>query len=211
MNKKMVYAALQNRYKPNEPILLEELNFNNLKYNYLRQLLKRLVDDGKLSRFDAGIYYIPQKTSLLGKVFLDANKVIVKKYIRDDNDVYGYYTGLTFANQIGLTTQVPSIKEIATNREASRGRNVKVKNNMIRLRCSRTTVKKGNYKILQLLDAINECEKWSEYDTAKTYDIIKKYIITSDLQKPAVLDYLRFYPSKVSKKIVESGLLNVLV
>lgn len=207
----MLYETLQFRYSPNEPILINELKFDNLKYNYLRQLLKRLVDDGKLNRFDEGVYYIPQKTSLLGKAFLDINKVISKKYIRDNNEVYGYYTGLTFANQIGLTTQVPSIKEIATNKEASRGRNVKAKDSLIRLRSPRAKVEKENYRILQLLDAINECEKWSEYDLQTTYDIIKKYINSSDIKTSMLLEYLRFYPSKVSKKIFESGLLNVLV
>ncbi|MDX9873157.1 MAG: hypothetical protein RBT41_12190, partial [Clostridia bacterium] len=88
MTKDMLYEALLEKFNPNEPILINDLSFTKLNYNYLRQLLKRLVDDGKLMRYIEGVYYIPKKSSLLGKALLDVNKVIMKKYIRDDKDIY---------------------------------------------------------------------------------------------------------------------------
>lgn len=203
----MLYEALLEKFNPNEPILINDLSFTKLNYNYLRQLLKRLVDDGKLMRYIEGVYYIPKKSSLLGKALLDVNKVIMKKYIRNDKDIYGYYTGLTFANQIGLTTQVPFVKDIATNKESSRSRKVEIKKFPINLKSPRVLINKENYKILQVLDVINEWEKWSEYNTQETFKILNRYIASSNIDSQKLREYLRFYPAKVSKKAIESGLI----
>jgi hypothetical protein len=158
-------------------------------------------------RYIEGVYYIPKKSSLLGKALLDVNKVIMKKYIRNDKDIYGYYTGLTFANQIGLTTQVPFVKDIATNKESSRSRKVEIKKFPINLKSPRVLINKENYKILQVLDVINEWEKWSEYNTQETFKILNRYIASSNIDSQKLREYLRFYPAKVSKKAIESGLI----
>ena len=41
-------------------------------------------------------------------------KIIIRKYIQSTTEIYGYFAGATFANQIGLTTQMPAMLEIIT-------------------------------------------------------------------------------------------------
>ena len=77
---------------------------------------------GFLEKYDNGIYYIPRFGGLLGKSYLDRTEVIMRKYVENKSDKYGYVTGLSFANQLGLTTQMPAMIEIVTNRESTNGR-----------------------------------------------------------------------------------------
>ena len=55
-----VYSYIENNYKPNEPIFLAELNIPDMKAVSVRQKIKKLTEDGRLKRFDTGIYYIPK-------------------------------------------------------------------------------------------------------------------------------------------------------
>ena len=49
---------IEKNYKPNEPIFLAELNIPDMKAVSVRQKIKKLTEDGRLKRFDTGIYYI---------------------------------------------------------------------------------------------------------------------------------------------------------
>ena len=57
-----VYSYLQENYSQNEPIFLSELIIPGIKPVSLRQQLKKLTEDGRLKRFDTGIYYLPKKS-----------------------------------------------------------------------------------------------------------------------------------------------------
>lgn len=50
--------------------------------------------------------------------------LIMRKYIQSKSEIYGYVTGESFANQLGLTTQMPAVIEVVTNREATNGRTI---------------------------------------------------------------------------------------
>jgi len=201
--------ALQNRYGFNEPIFLSDIESEKTSKNTLRQTLKRLVDDGAMQRFGAGVYYIPQKSKLLGRAYFDGNKVVSAKFISRENNIFGYFSGMTFANQLGITSQIPVQKEIVTNKESTAGRNIKIANFTVRLRKSRVTVTNKNWQILQLLDLINEYEKWSEISDAEVTERIGKYIKEKNLTKDALIEYIQFYPDKVAKKLIESRLIYV--
>ena len=51
-----VYKNIENNYKTNEPIFLSELDIPGMKAVSVRQQMKKLTEDGRLKRFDAGIY-----------------------------------------------------------------------------------------------------------------------------------------------------------
>ena len=89
-----------------------EIQLDGLNDNALRQYFKRMLKSGDLARFDTGIYYLPKASRLLKKSYLDPMKVIIRKYIQSTTEIYGYFAGATFANQIGLTTQMPAMLEI---------------------------------------------------------------------------------------------------
>lgn len=73
-----VYDYIVNKYSTNEPIFLTELDIPGMKPVSVRQQIKKLTDDGRLKRFDTGIYYIPQKTIFRSGSTLSVDDVIRK-------------------------------------------------------------------------------------------------------------------------------------
>ena len=96
----MLKDYLMENYGYNEPIFLNELSMEGLSENAVRQSVKRLTANGFLERYDNGIYYIPKRGGLLGRSYLDPSIVIMRKYIQNKLNTYGYVTGLAFANQL---------------------------------------------------------------------------------------------------------------
>lgn len=47
-----VYEYIENKYKPNEPIFLAELDIPDMKPVSVRQQMKKLTEEGRLKRFD---------------------------------------------------------------------------------------------------------------------------------------------------------------
>ncbi len=95
----MLKSYLLENYGYNEQIFLNDLKIEELSENAVRQSVKRLVANGFLERYDNGIYYIPKQDGLLGKSYLNPVLVIMRKYVRNESETYGYVTGMTFANQ----------------------------------------------------------------------------------------------------------------
>ena len=62
------------------------------------------------------------------------------KYIYRNGRVEGYYSGYTFANQLGITTRVPYVVEIVSNNASSRFREIDMKGRKIVLRKSRIII-----------------------------------------------------------------------
>lgn len=53
--------------------------------------------------------------------------------MQNKSETYGYVTGISFANQLGLTTQMPAVIEVVTNRESTNGRMIMVGNLKVRI------------------------------------------------------------------------------
>lgn len=69
-NKEVTY-----KYKPNEPIFLAELDIHGMKPVSVRQQMKKLMEEGRLKRFDAEIYYIPKKSMFRSSSTLAVDEV----------------------------------------------------------------------------------------------------------------------------------------
>ncbi len=67
----MLRTYLMENYGYNEPIFINDLSIDGMTDNAVRQAIKRLVAAGFLERYDNGIYYIPEKSGVLGKSYLD--------------------------------------------------------------------------------------------------------------------------------------------
>jgi len=194
---------LLNKYGTNKPILTEELSIPEISYDNLRKQLSRYNSQGIIEKYSQGVYYIPKET-ILGKSTLSINDVIYRKYISDDNEIYGYFSGLSFYNKLGITTQVPFVYEIVTNKEKSRVRKITLKNKKIILRKPYATINRNNYLEAQFLEFINNA---NINDINDNIDILKKYIKDNNLNKNIILDLITNYPSKTSKRLIESRLL----
>jgi len=201
----MQYLVLNYGY--NEPIFSEYLYMKlNMKPVTLRQILKRLTDRKQLERYEDGIYYIPKPGSLLKVNSLNINKVINKKYLYN-NKIIGYRSGLSFANELALTSQTATTLEIVTNKETNWRRPKKIKNFNLILSKPRVEVNDSNYKLLQVLDLLTNVEKFSEKPLDNTYEKIVSYAKTIKLNSSELESILNQYPSKTKLKAYESGLM----
>lgn len=196
-----LYDYLIDTYGYNEPIVSAELSFNGYSRPWLQKEIGKLCADGKLIRFEKGVYYIPTET-LLGQSKLDTKKVINKKYIFDGKDVIGYYSGITFMNMLGLSTQVPNVLEIYTNKEPSRAREVPVGSQKVMLRRSRTTVNRDNAATMSLLELMNFTD--AQYYDDEKKEIVRDFIRERGITRSAITKYAPVFPDNAMRTLVES-------
>ncbi|WP_455720851.1 hypothetical protein [Agathobacter sp.] len=203
-----VYNFIENNYKPNEPIFLSEMSITGMKAVSVRQQMKKLTESGKLKRFDTGIYYIPKRSIFRSGSTLSIDEVIKKKYLEDGENCCGYVGGLLFANQLGLTTQIPGVYEIYTNKATTEYRETQLANLRVILRKPYCEIDESNATTLQFLDLLKEIVDISEVDgeelTNRLIDYMKKSCIGFDSMRK----FLPYYPERIYKNMYEVGLLN---
>ncbi|MBP3610532.1 MAG: hypothetical protein J6J42_09380 [Lachnospiraceae bacterium] len=203
----MLQSYLMEKFGYNEPIFLNELSIEGLSENAVRQAVKRLVANGFLERYDNGIYYIPKQGGLLGKSYLDPFLVIMRKYVKNKSETYGYITGISFANQLGLTTQMPAVIEIVTNKEATNGRTITVGNQKVRIKKPAVTVSDNNAELLQLLDGIGQTEKYTELPLDEAIETILSYMKQKRFTKEQLSEVSSGLTGATAKKLIEWGMI----
>lgn len=199
----MLKDYLMENYGYNEPIFINDLFIEGISENAVRQSVKRLAASGFLERYDSGIYYIPKRGGILGKSYLDPNIVIMRKYVQNKSDKYGYVTGLSFANELGLTTQMPAIIEFVTNREATNGRMVMVGNQKVRVKKSSVPISESNAELLQLLDAIGQAEKYTELTIKETIEKLIVYMRKKRFTQKQLSEVSYILTGTTAKKLIE--------
>lgn len=199
----MLKDYLMENYGYNEPIFINDLFIEGISENAVRQSVKRLAASGFLERYDSGIYYIPKRGGILGKSYLDPNIVIMRKYVQNKSDKYGYVTGLSFANELGLTTQMPAIIEVVTNREATNGRMVMVGNQKVRVKKSSVPISESNAELLQLLDAIGQAEKYTELTIKETIEKLIVYMRKKRFTQKQLSEVSYILTGTTAKRLIE--------
>ncbi len=205
----MVIDYIIENYTNGEPIFIDELPGNSK--DYLRQELKKLVDEGKLERLYNGVYYLPYLTILGTKGRISVDKYIDKKYLNANGGVSGYVTGLQLANKYGFTTQNPSCYEICSNEATTKQRKQDFDGNTIIVYKPVDTVTERNKTALQFLDLMTNIDRYSEIKGAELLKKLKKYIKSTGVDFSVVKEYLPLYPDKVYRNIYEGGLMGELV
>ncbi len=203
----MLKSYLIENYGYNEPIFLNDLSIDGMSENAVRQSVKRLVASGFLERYDNGIYYIPKRDGLLGKSYLDPSVVVMRKYVKSKVEIYGYVTGLSFANQLGLTTQMPAIIEVVTNREATNGRVVAVGNQRVRIKKPTILVSDSNAGLLQFLDGVSQAEKYTELSIEETRDVLGAYVRRMCFTKEQLAEVSPVITGATAKRLIEWGII----
>ena len=144
----MLYNYIKTHYKQAEPIFLSDLLRTNITEPDLNQQLKELFEKGLLQQYDEEVYFIPKKTTLNSIFGPNADMVARYRFISKGNNVDGFYAGNTFANQIGISTQVPYVIEIVSNNVSSDGE-VLIGNRRFYVRKPIVPITKENVYILQ--------------------------------------------------------------
>lgn len=160
--------------------------------------LARLEREGVVSRITRGVYckriktpfgdYVPSKDAIYGRwLVLDGDRVI------------GYETGLSLMNQIGLVSQMPRKRWIATNNytlPVPKGVEIEVQK-------PRAAVTNENYKYLQILDMIDSMGE-APVDAAAPEEILREKTENAGLLPDRLILYARkFYPTKTLERTVD--------
>ncbi len=203
----MLKEYLEKAYGYNEPIFISEIQLEGISDNALRQYFKRMVQSGDIIRFDTGVYYLPKASCILKKSYLDPMKVIIRKYIKNAGETYGYFSGATFANQIGLTTQMPTVLEIVTSRESTKGRIVTVGSQKVRLKRPSIEITSENAGLLQLLDIVSQAKLYSEYSEQKTGEILKRYVRNQRYTRESLMNSLPAITGTTAKNLIKWGII----
>ncbi len=113
--------------------------------------MARLEKSGRIARIEKGIYCHRVKTAF-GYYVPDKENLFYRQLLYDGDEVVGYETGLSFLNRLGLVSQMPKRRCVATNRYGRRvpgGIQIEVRKPAVR-------IDRSNYRYLQMLDAIRE-------------------------------------------------------
>ena len=190
------------------PIFLKDIRIGRKSKTAIRKDLSRAVETGDISRKSQGIYYFSGKEGFPSTVSFD--DIVYKKYISDDYgftglnlDVYGYYSGQTFLNQIGISQQVPAIVEITTNNTSCKREFVIGKRKAI-LRKGKTEINRFNYKALQFFEMFSYL---SDDEVEENKELIEKYI-ANNLSRQDFERYIQLFGTRTIKIIVEKGFIH---
>ena len=203
----MLFEYLRETYGENEPIFVSDIEYNGMSDNYIRQQVKKLTDAGLLKRYDTGIYFIPQKSIFKSGTQLSMNRVIERKYLQDKNERCGYVSGVAFANQLGITTQVSMICEVVTNKATNDRRESTLANSRVIVRRPRTPVSEQNYRILQFLDLMKDIDYFAEVTGEELQKCLCAYLEANSIRFADLEKYLGYYPDKIYRNLFETRLL----
>ena len=199
-----LYEYLLDNYKENEPIFLADLQVDGMTRTNVRQQIKKLTDIGKVKRFDNGIYFLPKKTIFKSGSQLAPEKVLECKYLRDKDERCGYVSGLMFFNQMGLTTQVPMMYEVVSNKATNDYRETSLAKSRVIVRKPKVPVTEKNYKALQFLDMLKDVDVYSEVTGKPLQDRLYRYMDDANLSISEMEPYFAYYPDKLYKNLVET-------
>lgn len=205
----MLYEYLKNNYKEAEPIFFADIDDNGITRSALNQQLKKLCDEGKIRKYENGVYYLPKKSRLKSATGINADVVAKYKYVSRQGNVSGFYSGNTFANQIGISTQVPNKVEIVSNNMTAKIREVPIGKRIFIVRKPVVPVSTENVYVLQLLDLLKNLDAYldSDYDLAR--EKISQFIQAHNITQYDVDKYIRKFPVVIFKYYYELRLDNV--
>lgn len=205
----MFTERLKGLFGTNEPIFTEEIMTIFTRYSRPRifQLINKAEENGEIVRFDTGVYYLPTITEF-GVSKITAEQVVEKKYVRSGGNIFGIYGRLILELNFLLSTQVPNTIEVITNNEARRVREVIIGNRPFILRKSRCQINNGNYGAYTLMELFSNMDLREYKENAEVQKEIMKYVNKQRITSKGLLELAPSFPSRTTKKIVESGILN---
>ncbi len=204
----MLYDVICSSFVPNTPFTAESFRGSEYSPNYLRQQICALVKVGKLQRYCPGVYYRPAEGALGPLLAPTVDSVLALLYTRDaDGAPCGFFGGYLLGNRLRLTTQVPLVYEVYTNK-ASRATRCRVLNKTkVILRKPPVPVTAGSLEAVRLLTLIKDIDRIAETDTDASGGILRAYMQGKGLAAASLVQYLDAFPAKTAKNLVRLGIL----
>ncbi len=194
-------------YEEGEPIFLSEIKC--CSPNYLSQEFRKYTEKGILTKLYNGVYYKTYRTILGTEGRVSIEKYFNKVYLNDGKN--GYYTGLSLANQFGLTSQNPSVIEIRSNKATTKQRKKCIDGHQFIIYQPVAKITKENLSAMQFLDLMTEIDKYSKECGSELTEKLKAFIEKTHVDFKQVRKCISNYPICVYKNIYVVGLMHELV
>ena len=119
-------------------------------------------------------------------------KVAENKFIKNGENVFGYYSGSYLQYELGISKL--AVIEIYTNEESRDLHKIKLDNYQMVLRKPRTKIDKHNASVLCFLELMNgiDPETLDEYK----HKLISDYITENHITQRQITKYIPFFPIK---------------
>ena len=199
----MLCNYIKEHYIEAEPIFLSDLLKTNTNESDLNQQLKELCEKGLLQQYDDEVYFIPKKTTLNSTIGPNADMVARYRFISKGDNVDGFYAGNTFANQIGISTQVPQVIEIVSNNVSDDGE-VLIGNKRFDIRKPIVPITKANAHVLQMLELLVKIDAYLDCSYEEARDKFAEYISVCRITKSDVDLYITKYPLSMFEGVSQS-------
>lgn len=206
----MFIENLERRFGANNPIFVEDILAaeSNKSRPTVYRMIQRAVEEGTLMRYDRGIYYIPKQMEF-GLAVPSVDRVVEKKYIGDNGEVYGIYGKLVMEVNFALSTQVPNTIEVITNKEKRDVREIEIRNRKVILRKSRLPITSENaaaYTLLELFNGMN----MKEYNDRVRRRVLE-YAQEKNVTRQSLMGMAAAFPARAVKNMAMSGVLYEVV
>ena len=149
---RMLIERLKEKFNYDEPIFINEIY--NIMNDYSKSKVFELINEALklnvLKRYDQGIYYLVSQT-IVGDSILSLDDVIEKKYIYNNNERFGIFGLKVMEVNFSLSTQIPALIEVITNKESRKSRLINIRGRDILLKKSRIHITNDNYKAYTIL------------------------------------------------------------
>ncbi len=202
----MLSQVLKKNFNYGTPIFTEEILrlFPQYTRAYVFRLIKAAEAKGELAKLDTGVYYLPQLTPF-GPAVITASAVARKKYITDEKQVYGIYSGLTLQNSLSLTTQITNTPEIVTNNETTRCRKITIDGMPFILRKSRVEITADNADVYRVLQLFTEDNGIAVGETG--LQAVSNFIKEKEIRREQLLDMAKSFPARTLQNLIYSEVL----
>lgn len=211
-NSNIILSYIKSNFALGQPIFTREIYqvFPTMRRGSIRQILSRLVEQKIIERAEQGIYFKPKSKRLIASNHLSSQRIIEDKYLKNKNRV-GYITGINLANRLGLTQQIANVETIKSNNVSNKKRKVNINKGKVIINAPRVKVNDENYKLLQILDVLNDFERLSEIDLASATPVIWDYLKDLKLSKEEIDRCVDAYPLKAQVNFFKTGVYHELI
>ena len=198
--KKTLLEEIQDKFPPLKLFFPADISIKGMTDEAVKTELHRLAEKGAIERYAYGLYFLPGKRGEQPSS-IDA---ITIRYLKDGDDVYGFYTGSNFIKTIlGNEVTIDDHLEIMTNRATSGKKNVFMFGKRFILRKPYVDIKRDNAALNAFLSYI----AMTDLKTIKAnYSLLSNYIKKEHLSAVEVMRSTEFYPTKTMSKLLASDL-----
>ncbi len=119
---------------------------------------------------------MPKKSRLKTNVGSKCRYGCRYKYVSRGGKVDGFYSGNTFANQLGISTQVPNKVEIVSNNMAAKNTRNSIGKRTFIVRRPVVPINDENVYVLQLLDLLKNLDMYLDESYDVAHDKVSQFV-----------------------------------